>query len=177
MAANAALGAEVALTTIQNEIVQGLVYALDDKVQIIGLRQPNSNTATTDPSVFDLRWVKYDHIKSCKVTKEPVDKPPAVGYIDPEEGDARLRKTLQSIDLEMQAYNKDVSAQVQLLFKLLARANPCRWKGTSIVMFDKIEVAPPYTADSCKMLTKDGTDTLVRVKQLLAQFRVKAGLQ
>eukprot|EP00045_Choanoeca_perplexa_P011271 m.118720 g.118720 ORF g.118720 m.118720 type:complete len:179 (-) comp15572_c0_seq2:408-944(-) len=176
MAVKQALGTQVSITTVQQEVVTGTLYALDDTVEVLALRQPNSNSQTTDPGVFDLRWIKYSHIESCETQPGPKGDLGRVGYIDPKELEAKQQKALKAIDLSVKSHNPAVSEQVQHLFSQLAVANKCVWKGESIVMFDKVEVPPPYTPDSCKALTKNAGDTLKRVKELLPTFRQRVGL-
>ena len=58
----------------------------------------------------------------------------------------------------------------QIFDKLLKACNEVEWRGNSILVLKEIRVDPPYTADSCSLIKKNGgldAHSLGRVKKIV----------
>jgi hypothetical protein len=52
---------------------------------------------------------------------------------------------------------------------------PVRWKQTSILVMDDVLIEPPYTSESCKLVSK-AENTLIRVKKVVQGTRKRLGI-
>ncbi|KAI8906205.1 anticodon-binding domain-containing protein [Powellomyces hirtus] len=62
-----------------------------------------------------------------------------------------------------------VSPEAQTIFDHLAKTLPTRWRKTSILIMDEIEILPPYTPDECRVAAgrSNAENSLARVKKVL----------
>ncbi|TPX56889.1 hypothetical protein PhCBS80983_g04214 [Powellomyces hirtus] len=72
-----------------------------------------------------------------------------------------------------------VSSEAQTIFDHLAKTLPTRWRKTSILIMDEIEILPPYTPDECRVAAgrSNAENSLARVKKVLEGVRTRLGMK
>jgi len=85
---------------------------------------------------------------------------------------SREDTALRAAHLEASRIGVGVSAEAQGIFNALVKTLPCRWSGTSILVFEDVKIASPYGASNVT-----GSDQLAvnRVKKVLEGERKKLG--
>ena len=153
--------------------IRGVVvaYTSELKALILQLQQGNMPPHQSQSRTGGYTLIPSDQIASVNVI-ESSSGPTPVSSLDSNVVNTKLEAAIRLRQEDAAKIGKNVSEFAQQLFFSLAKTLPCRWDNQTIVVMDNILIAPPYTAESCSILTGDNkSPALERIKSIVANHK------
>ena len=153
--------------------IRGVVvaYTSELKALILQLQQGNMPPHQAQSRTGGYTLIPSDQIVSVNVI-ESSSGPTPVSSLDSNVVNTKLEAAIRLRQEDSAKIGKNVSEFAQQLFFSLAKTLPCRWDNQTIVVMDNILIAPPYTAESCSILTGDNkSPALERIKSIVANHK------
>ncbi|KAG5180391.1 anticodon-binding domain-containing protein [Tribonema minus] len=167
------VGARVRVWTCLNETVEGTVYTVDHTTGMLVLQ------CTPVPPVggnCSMRMVNAGHLTATEVLEAPADG----GALGPhgrissaKELERKEAKAMRDAERALSQINFNASGEAQAIFDALARTMDCEWLGLSIVIYDQVQIDPPYAPAQCVRLHGCPAGALERVQKVLEGERRK----
>ena len=173
MAGAPSIGARVAVTTTKGDVIEGVVFTVDDKVMVV---------EQFDPRVSD-RKGNYRVLLRPSVSKWEELKPPPPRADDFEYQDMpdvnretinkRFERNVEKQKANATKINTKVTMRSQMIFDKLCAQLPCDWLEKAdlqcILVMDAVLIQPPYGPDNCIGDPKEKKIT-ERVQMVLGQI-------
>ncbi|KAI9886232.1 MAG: hypothetical protein M1823_001967 [Watsoniomyces obsoletus] len=181
------IGAKIRVTTILQEVVEGILFTADPLTNLVAICSNPSSPATSTSSALtplsgDYHIIPISKLQSFQLlslASEPLTPasasdpavgngvPGGLGKIDWTTAQERERKAVEQEMKREQSMRQEVGRTPgQEVYDVLNRSLPVRWQDQSIIVLDAVEVRPPYGLEDCRAVGKD-TAALQRVKKVL----------
>ena len=155
------VGCQVSLsTTLGDDVVEGEVFAYEDKTKTLVLRTPVSGTGAGhlgDKEGYDVKILNANFIKQV-IKAEPAAamaaaaKSKPLPYVCTKRAEQREAKALQGARKRAEQIGVGVTRQAQAVFDSINKTLPCKWKERDIVVIGEVTIAAPYAADNCTVV-------------------------
>ncbi|MCJ1313640.1 hypothetical protein MMC25_007319 [Agyrium rufum] len=170
-----AVGATIRVqTTLPNQsTIEGLVHSVSQPLSLLGLTTSSNPPAyhlLSISSIMSFNLLSLGPSSSGSAPLPPLDMPAL---------NARLSSTLARLKAEESRRGpKGTSREAQDIFDALARTLPTEWRGSSIIVMERVEIKAPYSVGECELVREAGKEsgsahTLDRVKKVLENERRK----
>lgn len=142
--------------TIQGDVVDSLVWARDDNLDVVVLAEPNA-------SARNFSFVPIPSLQSIAVRK-----PTSTVSIElPESTEAQLtsreKSNVEARRLASLQLGKYVTPQAQAIYDELSRTMACQWREKTIVVHDDVVITAPYRTENCTGLKSKKTQHVIKV--------------
>ncbi|KAI8824937.1 anticodon-binding domain-containing protein [Fimicolochytrium jonesii] len=151
---------------------------------------PSPTPSVSAPGTFDFHMLKFSLIKdiepvsgdgsdesasNSRIKGQKVPNPlPALAPFGP----INMDKLAAREEAAIARIGFGVTPEAQTIFDHLSKTLPTRWRKTSIVIMDEIEINSPYNSADCKVVQgkTNAEASLSRVKKVLEGVRTRLGL-
>jgi ElaB/YqjD/DUF883 family membrane-anchored ribosome-binding protein len=160
----AILGVEVKIKTTLGEEFEGEIFSYDTTSNCVILIQSSHHSLLKR----NYRVLKTSFIKEIqylgKNENSSVSDLSALPSVNVQKIRAKEEAALRKIREDVSKIGVGVSKEAQEIFDALSKTLRCRWNRDIIVVFDEVQIKPPYDVDCCS-----GNDSfmLERVKKVL----------
>eukprot|EP01118_Nematostelium_gracile_P003693 TRINITY_DN14281_c0_g1_i1.p1 TRINITY_DN14281_c0_g1~~TRINITY_DN14281_c0_g1_i1.p1 ORF type:complete len:175 (-),score=28.12 TRINITY_DN14281_c0_g1_i1:123-647(-) len=154
------VGSHVRIKTTFGEEIEGEIFSYDTTTSCLVLVETQiHSTLKKNYRIFKTNFMKsIEYLGRSSMVVE--DLPPVqISKIRSKEA-----STIRSLREEAQRIGVGVTKEAQEIFNSLSKTLPCRWKEDVIVVFDEIQIRPPYNATNC---SGGDQNMLERVKKVL----------
>lgn len=132
----------------------GTVYSYIAVPSTLIIQIPSQTAAG---SSFNYKVLRTSNIKSLEVISKKIDssKIAKITEVDASQVPQITKRNTEAIELKKKTWNENATKEGQHIFNSVYKTMPnVRWKGTSIIILDEVQIDPPYGLDSIKSILK-----------------------